>query len=68
MKLCYWNKKIIKNLLIMAKELSLVTVAEGVETKEQADFLIEAGCDIAQGYYYAKPMPIEDFKQAYRKF
>ncbi|MEG1931425.1 MAG: bifunctional diguanylate cyclase/phosphodiesterase, partial [Anaerovorax sp.] len=62
------GKKIIKNLLIMAKELSLVTVAEGVETKEQADFLIEAGCDIAQGYYYAKPMPIEDFKQAYRKF
>ena len=36
-------------------------IAECVETKEQADFLKENGCMYAQGYYYYKPMPIEEF-------
>lgn len=56
------GKIIIKNLLIMAKELSLVTVAEGVETEEHVEFLLEAGCDIAQGYFYAKPLNVKDFE------
>ena len=36
-------------------------VAEGAETKEQVDFLREAGCDFIQGYYYSKPLPQEEF-------
>ncbi len=41
----------------------VLSVAEGVECKEQHDILCEMGCDIAQGYYYAKPMPIEEFSK-----
>ena len=53
---------IIVNCVIdMAKKLSMKTVAEGVEEEHQAKSLKEMGCDIAQGYYYAKPMNEEDF-------
>jgi len=56
------GKKIIMSVLKMARELDLITVAEGVETLEQVDFLKEMGCDIAQGFYYARPMPVADFE------
>lgn len=46
----------------MARDLDLITVAEGVETIEQVDFLKEMGCDIAQGFYYARPMQVNDFE------
>ncbi|MEG1777895.1 MAG: EAL domain-containing protein [Angelakisella sp.] len=39
------------------------TIAEGVETQSQLDFLKTAGCDIVQGYFWAKPMPVSDFEQ-----
>ena len=45
----------------MRKELGLEIVAEGVETEEQAQQLKKAGCDLFQGYLYAKPMPKEQF-------
>ncbi len=45
----------------------LTSVAEGVEEKEQHDILCEMGCSIGQGFYYAKPMPIEDFFNHYLK-
>lgn len=60
-------KLIISSLIQMSKSLGLLTVAEGVETTQQVEFLKNAGCDIAQGYYYAKPMPIEDFEVLYSK-
>ncbi|KNZ43014.1 hypothetical protein AKG39_04245 [Acetobacterium bakii] len=56
------GKKIIMSILKMARDLDLVTVAEGVETLEQVDFLKEMGCDIAQGFYYARPMQVADFE------
>ena len=56
------EKNMIDYILTMAKELKLTTIAEGVETKEQRDYLLEKGCDIIQGYYYAKPMPEEEFE------
>lgn len=55
------QKEIIKTVVHLAKALAITTVAEGVETKEQAEFLTSIGCDIAQGYYFAKPMKEEDF-------
>ena len=42
-------------------DLGVKVVAEGVETKEQVDFLRQENCDLIQGYYYYKPMPEEDF-------
>lgn len=61
------NKNEKKNIIVhsvinMAKELELVTVAEGVEEETQAELLREMGCDIAQGFLYAKPMCEEDFR------
>lgn len=62
------GQKIVEHTISMTKAIGLDLVAEGVETREQADFLSGCGCDIAQGFYYAKPMPIAEFeKQLHRK-
>ncbi|MCJ7688542.1 MAG: EAL domain-containing protein [Clostridiaceae bacterium] len=61
------GKKIIKSIIMMSKDLGIETVAEGVETKEQVKFLRKVGCDLAQGYYYAKPMPMLDFDDLLEK-
>ena len=45
----------------MAHGFNLKVVAEGIENKETYDALKALGCDVAQGYYLAKPMPQEDF-------
>ena len=50
---------IIKAILAMAENLKLGTIAEGVETREQANLLVASGCHTMQGYFYAKPMPAE---------
>ena len=54
-------------IIAMAHKLSMKTVAEGVETAEQRDLLIAAGCDMAQGYLFAKPMPAQEFIKYLRK-
>jgi len=56
------GKKIIKCIISMAKDLEIETVAEGVETREQVEFLRGIGCDVAQGYYFGKPMPMANFE------
>ena len=55
------GNEIIAHVLEMAKALDLKIVGEGVETKDQADFLTDRGCDVIQGFYYARPMPINDY-------
>lgn len=58
---CLSDKKshaIVDQTISLAHELNLSVVAEGVETQEIADVLIEMGCDIGQGYLYGKPLPI----------
>jgi EAL domain-containing protein (putative c-di-GMP-specific phosphodiesterase class I) len=57
------GNEIITYMVHMAKALKLKIVAEGVELKEQADFLTKEGCDVIQGYFYAKPMPLTDFEE-----
>lgn len=54
------SKSIIKSVVMMAKDVGMKTLAEGVETKEQLDFLHDIGCGLIQGYYYGKPEPIEE--------
>lgn len=55
--------KFIANVVRIAKDINCKVVAEGVETKEQRDTLLEAGCDIIQGFYYAKPMPVSEYEK-----
>ena len=60
-------KEIIKMIINLSKTMDAVTVAEGVETKEQCDFLKESGCDVVQGYYLSKPLSLEDFEALIKK-
>ena len=54
---------VVSEAISLAKRLNMKTVAEGVEAKDQVDFLAAQGCDMIQGYYYAKPMPGKDYEQ-----
>lgn len=54
------SRTIISSTVRMAKNLGLKTLAEGVETKEQMDFLKGIGCEKVQGYYYGKPQPLKE--------
>lgn len=57
------GRVIIRNTISMLRQLKLQIIAEGVETREQADFLLSSGCSIAQGYYYSKPIDISSFEE-----
>ena len=54
------SRIIISSMVRMSKHLGLKTLAEGVETREQMEFLKEIGCEKAQGYFYGKPQPLND--------
>ncbi len=51
----------------MAHELGMHVVAEGVETREQLDFLTGMGCEMFQGFYFDRPMPVDDFENKYKE-
>lgn len=61
------GRSIVEHTIKMTKDIGLDLIAEGVETKEQALFLMDCGCDKAQGFYYAKPMSLEEFNEKYMK-
>lgn len=54
------SRTIVTSIIRMAKELGIHTLAEGVETKEQAEFLRDIGCEKLQGFYYGRPLPGRD--------
>ncbi|MEG2420498.1 MAG: EAL domain-containing protein [Oscillospiraceae bacterium] len=56
------GENIIASVIRMAKWLNIPVIAEGAETAEQVEFLRSVGCDFVQGYYFAKPMPVEDYE------
>ncbi|MBQ8786339.1 MAG: EAL domain-containing protein [Oscillospiraceae bacterium] len=56
---------IVSEVIDLAKKLNMKIVAEGIESKEQVEFLTEQECDLIQGYFYAKPMPVTEFAQKY---
>lgn len=51
---------IVRTIIQLAENLDLTAVAEGVETEEQKDQLLRLGCSVGQGYYFYRPMPMED--------
>ena len=52
------SKVIVETIIAMAKAMNYSTVAEGVESEEEARMLYEAGCKVGQGYLFAKPLPL----------
>lgn len=59
------GKSILESIINMARLVDLRIIAEGVETEEQRDFLMKAGCLYAQGYYFYRPLPPERFEQLF---
>ncbi len=57
------NNFVLKAIMQLKKDLSVLMVAEGVETEEQLSFLKNEGCDIIQGYYFSPPVPPEKFER-----
>lgn len=61
------TKGIVSCIVEMAHLLNIQVICEGIETKEQLDFLKSVHCDFGQGYYYARPLPLEDYIEQYTK-
>ena len=59
--------RLVKLILDIARYLNLCVVAEGVETEGQMRLLQSAGCDLAQGYYFSRPLPPEEFEKLIQK-
>ena len=57
------SRIIIKHMISMMTDLNINIIAEGIETLEQADFMLECGCYRAQGFLYYRPMPIPEFEK-----
>ena len=56
---------IFRNIVKTAKDIGLKTICEGIETEEQERIATEAGCDMLQGFYYYRPMPVAGLEQAF---
>ncbi len=60
------DRALAEAIVVMAHKLGLKVVAEGVETMEQCDYLSAVDCDYAQGFFYARPMPADEFEKLLR--
>ena len=58
---------VLRHIITLAKELGFVCLAEGAEIKSQVERLRDLGCEIIQGYYYSKPVPISEYDEKYLK-
>jgi EAL domain-containing protein (putative c-di-GMP-specific phosphodiesterase class I) len=61
------DRVIVRTIIAMAQSLNLNVIAEGVETEEQRQLLLESGCTHYQGYLFGKPVPIEQFEVLLRQ-
>ena len=59
----YKAKTIIQSIIHLSEKLGIGSLTEGVETTSQYQALSEMGCKLFQGYYFAKPMPVEEFEE-----
>lgn len=60
------DNNVINYIADMAEHMKVKTIVEGVETKEQVEFIKKIGCDVIQGYYYSKPIPKEEFENYFK--
>ncbi|KPA14896.1 membrane protein containing Diguanylate phosphodiesterase, predicted [Candidatus Magnetomorum sp. HK-1] len=58
---------IVRAIISLANALKMSIIAEGAETKEQLDFLADLKCEAYQGYYYSKPVPVDEFEKFFNK-
>lgn len=56
------ERSLIRHIIDIARDMDMITVAEGIETEAYATYLKEIGCDFIQGYYYYRPMPVDEFE------
>lgn len=61
------NRIVIENIIKMAHSMGLMTIAEGVESEEQFKILKNFGCDVIQGFYFSRPLNVDDFEKYLRK-
>ena len=59
------SRVILKTVIALSKELGMPVITEGVETKDHVDFLTQIGCDAFQGFFFARPMRVEDYEKKY---
>lgn len=62
-----FNQILVEGIILVAKKLEIDLVIEGVETKEQTEFLSKMGCEQFQGYYFSKPLSVKDFEDYLNK-
>jgi EAL domain-containing protein (putative c-di-GMP-specific phosphodiesterase class I) len=56
------DRAIVNAIIVMAHAMNMEVLAEGVERPDQLEYLLEKGCDRAQGYHFGKPVPAEEFR------
>lgn len=59
------SRTILNSIISMSRALGMEVITEGVETEEQVEMLRSMGCDAFQGYYFSKPVPVEEFEAKY---
>ncbi|MEE9395405.1 MAG: EAL domain-containing protein, partial [Methylococcales bacterium] len=62
------DRALVTAIIAMAHALNIKVIAEGVETADQATFLRDLHCDMAQGFYFGKPLPNDQFKLYLQKY
>lgn len=59
------SRMMVQDIVRICESCGMLCVAEGVETEAQANALLQAGCHLAQGYYFGRPMPVQEFEEKY---
>jgi diguanylate cyclase (GGDEF)-like protein len=59
------GRKVLKMTIQLIKELGMTAIAEGVESQEEVEYLKKIGCDVFQGFYFSRPIPVAEFEQKY---